>query len=256
MGTGFVASDTTRTNRCTRAGKLSLPFRRSLGLAGPVILDVIPKEPHGKADRQTWKRIRCYGVAERKRNLHHRKFHYHGLCHSTTSNSNTDLLAKPIRARPCTSTTVTPLWCSAWIAGSRSFPLDRDNGSTKPDRNTSSPTHTRLDLGDDLLSLLSEANSLCMTCQEFKRIAWLSFDDETFASPVASAFDTTEENIAALWTTGIGEYQRCFVSTFSAVNAKRLRTVGVKLTPSSVSTVACRFDRCKYLPLHSVRASH
>jgi hypothetical protein len=78
--------------------------------------------------------------------------------------------------------------------------------------------------------------------KEFQRIAWLPFDDETFALPVASAFDATDENIAVLWTTRIGENRRCFVSTFSTGDVKRVHTVGVKLSPSSISTVACGFD--------------
>lgn len=78
--------------------------------------------------------------------------------------------------------------------------------------------------------------------KEFERIGWLPLDDDTFALPVASAFDAIEENIAVLWTTGIGKYRRCYVSTFSTRDFKRLRTVGVKMTPSSVSTVACGFD--------------
>ncbi|MEL6106196.1 MAG: hypothetical protein AAFU85_09170, partial [Planctomycetota bacterium] len=78
--------------------------------------------------------------------------------------------------------------------------------------------------------------------KDFDRIGWLPLDDETFALPLASAFDATEENIAVLWTTGIKESRRCYVSTFSTRDVKRLRTVRTRMTPSSVSTVACGFD--------------
>ena len=67
MEPGVVASDTTRTNRCTRARKLTLLFRRSLGLAGPVILDV-----RGRPRSCEWKltkQIRFELIGVRKASL-------------------------------------------------------------------------------------------------------------------------------------------------------------------------------------------
>lgn len=51
--------------------------------------------------------------------------------------------------------------------------------------------------------------------EDMKRAAWLELDDETFGKPLVSMFDPSESHVAVFWSTGINEFCRYFVSTFS-----------------------------------------